>query len=147
MSTDASLADLMGLLTGDSLYPVMDAGLRSESRYWTEVSIGGKFGDGFLTGYTGVDEVKSRGSVLLVLASMRSSGSSTKISGTGRPGGDASREFRRRLTACLNLRDQCSVSKKPTTVFRRIVSSTRCNLALRRRNSSSLKLRESTITL
>jgi hypothetical protein len=71
--------------------------------------MGGKLvaDDAFLDVYdgVGVDVVKSRGCVLLLL-SILSSGLSIKISGTGIDGGAPRRAFRRMFTARRNLRDQ-----------------------------------------
>src|SRR5699024_7449471 len=65
---------------------------------------------------------------------------STKISGTVNVGTPLMRADFFESTFRRNSRDQYSVSKNPTTVLRCTASSTRCNRARRRRNSSSRKL-------
>ena len=104
MSTEPNLAALIGLPLGDSSKLSL-AGLWSESRTRNDVSSGGKLDGGFFGVYVGVEVVKSRGCVLLLL-SMLSSGFSMKISGTGIVGGAPRREFRRRSMAFLNFLDQ-----------------------------------------
>lgn len=79
--------------------------------------------------------------------SSKSTGSSTKISGTISCGTSVIRLDFLRSTARRNWRDQYRVSKKPMTVLRRTASCTRWSRARRRRNSSRRRLLLSLMTL